>query len=263
MRLSALYRYAVKSAQAEPLQASPVGALGLLGDRRWMLVDEASGRFLTQRTLPILGSLVARYRDDGGLDLNAPGQAPLTVPLPEPDGNLRGVVIWKDALRVPDAGDAAAHWVSELIGQSARLVQVPAHRARHVGDGHDRVAFADGFPLLLINQASVDDLSTRVGRNMAMLRFRPNLVIEGAPAYADDGWKRLRIGNVDFRIASPCARCILTTIDPRTHQRESDREPLNTLKGYRMGEGGIMFGQNLIAEGEGLLEVGMEVTVLE
>lgn len=263
MRLSALYRYAVKSAQAEPLQASPVGPLGLLGDRRWMLVDEASGRFLTQRTLPVLGRLTARYRDDGGLELSAPGRAPLSVPLPEPDDDLRGVVIWKDALRVPDAGEAAAQWVSELIGQPARLVQVPAHRARHLGDRGDRVAFADGFPLLLINQASVDDLCARVGRDMAMLRFRPNLVIEGAPAYADDRWKRLRIGSVDFRIASPCARCILTTIDPSTHQRESDREPLNTLKGYRMGEGGIMFGQNLIADGEGVLEVGMEVTVLE
>jgi uncharacterized protein len=263
MRLSALYRYAVKSAQAEPLRTSPVDALGLLGDRRWMLVDEASGRFLTQRTLPVLGSLKACYRDDGGLELSAPGRAQLSVPLPGPDGNLRGVVIWKDALRVPDAGDVAAQWVSELIGQPARLVHVPVHRARHLGAGQDRVAFADGFPLLLINQASVDDLSVRIGRDMAMLRFRPNLVVEGAPAYADDRWRRLRIGSVDFRIASPCARCILTTIDPSTHQRDGDREPLNTLKGYRMGEGGIMFGQNLIADGEGVLEVGMEVTVLE
>lgn len=263
MHLSALYRYAVKSAEAEPLQASPVGSLGLLGDRRWMLVDEASGRFLTQRALPVLGSLKARYIGHGGLELSAPGLAPLSVPLPEPDGNLRGVVIWKDTLRVPDAGEAAAQWVSDLIGQRARLVQVPEHRARHLGEGHDRVAFADGFPLLLINQASVDDLCARVGRDMAMLRFRPNLVIEGAPPYADDHWKRLRIGPVDFRIASPCARCILTTIDPVTHQRDADREPLNTLKGYRLREGGIMFGQNLIADGEGVLEVGMEVTVLE
>lgn len=264
MRLTALYRFPVKSGLGESLSASRVGALGLLGDRRWMLVEEASGRFLTQRTLPVLGQLSALYNTGGGLELNAPGLQSLTVPVPSEDADLRGIVIWKDTLRVPDAGEAAARWASELIGKPVRLVYVPEHRARPLGAGdgqpEDRVAFADGFPLLLINQASVDDLSSRVGRPMAMLRFRPNLVIDGAEALAEDGWTRLRIGTVDFRVASPCARCILTTIDPATHQRDSDREPLNTLKGYRMREGGIMFGQNLIAEGEGMLEVGMEVT---
>ena len=264
MRLTALYRFPVKSGLGESLPTSPVGALGLLGDRRWMLVEEASGRFLTQRTLPVLGHLSALYNADGGLELSAPGLQSLSVPVPPADAGLRGIVIWKDTLRVPDAGDAAAQWASELIGKPTRLVYVPEHRARPLGAGdglpEDRVAFADGFPLLLINQASVDDLSSRVGRPMAMLRFRPNLVIDGAEALAEDGWTRLRIGTVDFRVASPCARCILTTIDPTTQQRDSDREPLNTLKGYRMREGGIMFGQNLIAEGEGVLEVGMEVT---
>lgn len=267
MRLTALYRYPVKSAQGELLEASPVEPLGLAGDRRWLLVEEASGRFLTQRTLPVIGQLSALYNAAGGLDLCAPGLPALHVALPDADSDLRGVIIWKDTLRVPDAGDAAAEWVSALIGKPARLVYVPEHRARPLGAGDgepdDRVAFADGFPLLLINQASVDDLSSRVGREMAMLRFRPNLVIDGAGAYAEDGWKRLRIGNVDFRLASPCARCIMTTINPNTHERDSDREPLNTLKGYRLRDGGIMLGQNLIPDGRGVVEVGMEVTVLE
>lgn len=266
MRLTALYRYPVKSALGEALSTSAVEALGLVGDRRWMLVDAASGRFLTQRNVPALGRLLALYTPDGGLRLSAPGQAPLHVPVPTGDSDLRGVVIWKDALRVPDAGEAAAGWVTDLVGQPTRLVYVPEHRARSLpaGEGQpdDRVAFADGFPLLLISQASVDDLSRRVGRPMAMLRFRPNLVIEGALAYAEDSWARLRIGDVTFRVAKPCARCILTTIDPATHERDPDREPLNTLKGYRLQEGGIMFGQNLISEGAGVLDVGMPVTVL-
>lgn len=266
MRLQALYRYPIKSTLGEALSTSVVGRLGLEGDRRWMFVDETNGRCLTQRTLPILGKISARYTVSGSLTLSAPGLPALEVPLPEADSHLRGVVIWKDTLRVPDAGDEVAAWASQLIGQPVRLVHVPEHRARPLGaenaHAQDRVAFADGFPLLLINQASVDDLSGRVGREMVMPRFRPNLVIEGAEAYAEDNWSRLRIGDVTFRVASPCARCILTTINPGTHERDGDREPLNTLKDYRRYEGGIMFGQNLIGEGEGVVEVGMPVTLL-
>jgi uncharacterized protein YcbX len=266
MRLQALYRYPIKSTLGETLPSSDVERLGVAGDRRWMFVDEANGRCLTQRTIPALGKVSARYAADGGLNLSAPGLPPLQVPLPEADAHLRGVVIWKDALQVPDAGDEAAAWASQFIGQPVRLVYVPEHRARPLGNGDgapdDRVAFADGFPLLLINQASVDDLSLRVGREMLMARFRPNLVIEGAEAYAEDGWSRLRIGELTFRVASPCARCILTTIDPATHERDGDREPLNTLKDYRRFDKGIMFGRNLISESGGRVEVGMPVTLL-
>jgi uncharacterized protein YcbX len=266
MRLTALYRYPVKSALGEALASSAVEPLGLVGDRRWMLVDEASGRFLTQRNLLVLGRVSALCTADGGLDLSAPGLPALHVSVPPADSELRGVVIWKDALRVPDAGEAAARWATQLVGAPTRLVYLPAHRARPLspsdGEPQDRVAFADGFPLLLMNQASVDDLSSRVGRPMAMLRFRPNLVIEGAEAYDEDRWTRLRIGDVTFRVAKLCARCILTTVNPATHERDLDREPLNTLKGYRLHEGGIMLGQNLISDSSGVLEVGMPVTLL-
>ena len=111
--------------------------------------------------------------------------------------------------------------------------------------------FADGFPLLLIGQASLDDLSQRVGRPLEMLRFRPNLVVEGSAAFAEDGWKRIRIGSVEFVVAKPCSRCILTTLDPATGERNEDREPLTTLKTYREKDGAVLFGQNLIALGQG------------
>ena len=172
-----------------------------------------------------------------------------------------------ELLVAADAGDEAAAWVSEFIGKPTRLVQVPVERARTTASGYgkddDKVAFADGFPLLLIGQASLDDLSQRIGRPMEMLRFRPNLVIEGSEAFAEDGWKRVRIGDVELRVVKSCSRCILTTIDPQTGERSADREPLTTLKTYREQDGDVMFGQNLVSDGAGRLEVGMPLTILE
>ena len=267
MHLSALYRYPVKSAQGQALSQSASGPLGLLGDRRWMLVEQDNGRFLTQRAYPQMSQLSALYAADGGLLITAPGLDPLRVAVPEPDADLRGVTIWRDTLRVPDAGDAAAEWLSRFIGKPVRLVHVPQARTRYLpagyGENSDRVAFADGFPLLLIGQASLDDLVQKVGRPLEMLRFRPNLVVEGSAAFAEDGWKRIRIGQQTFRVLSPCTRCILTTVDPRTGERSEDREPLTTLRTYRQKEGDVLFGQNLVADGEGVLEVGMPVEVLE
>lgn len=267
MRLSALYRYPLKSARGETLQQISLDKLGLEGDRRWMLVDEASGRFLTQRAVARMSQLSALWNDQGGLTLEASGFNALDVPLPASDAPLRGVTIWQDTLRVPDAGDEAGEWVSRFIGKPTRLVHVPLERARTTAAGYgkddDQVAFADGFPLLLIGQASLEDLSSRVGRPLEMLRFRPNLVIEGSGAFAEDGWKRIRIGEVEFRLVKSCSRCILTTIDPQTGERSADREPLATLQKYRAREDGAMFGQNLVNDTAGRLQVGMAVTVLE
>lgn len=267
LRLSALYRFPLKSGKGEVLDQVSLDKLGLDGDRRWMLVDEASGRFLTQRAVAQMSQLSALWNAHGGLTLAAPGHAPIDVQLPTNDAELRGVTIWRDTLRVPDAGDEAAAWVSRFIGKPTRLVQIPLDRARTTEAGYgkddDQVAFADGFPLLLIGQASLDDLTQKVGRPMEMLRFRPNLVIEGAEAFAEDSWKRIRIGDVEFRVVKPCSRCILTTIDPQTGARSDDREPFATLQKYRANEQGAMFGQNLVNDGNGRLAVGMPVTVLE
>ncbi|MNE23784.1 MOSC domain protein [compost metagenome] len=268
LSLSALYRYPLKSGKFEPLQDIRLDALGLEGDRRWMVVEESNGRFLTQRLLPQLGRIEARWQDGGrALSLRAPGMPDLLVAVPGGSEQLRGVTIWRDSLQVPDAGDAAAKWVSDFLGRSCRLVQIPEQRARQVDTAYaepgERVHFADGFPLLLIGQGSLEDLSARVGRPLEMLRFRPNLVVSGAEPYAEDSWKRIRIGALEFRVAKPCSRCILTTIDPHTGERSADREPLATLKTYREKDGEMLFGQNLIAEGTGELRVGMPVEILE
>ncbi|MCU1728656.1 MOSC domain-containing protein [Pseudomonas sp. 7P_10.2_Bac1] len=267
LRLSALYRYPLKSGKGESLLHARLDTLGLVGDRRWMVVDEATGRFLTQRADPVMSQLSALWNARGGLTLSAQGFAPLEVAVPAPDQHLRGVTVWRDTLRVPDAGDEAAQWLSRFMGKPVRLVHMPQERARTTesGYGHDddKVAFADGYPLLLIGQASLDDVSDKVGRSMEMLRFRPNLVIEGSEAFAEDGWKRIRIGEVEFRVVKSCSRCILTTIDPQTGERDAQREPLATLMNYRKQPDGVMFGQNLVNDGEGVLEVGMPVTILE
>ncbi|WP_397452690.1 MOSC domain-containing protein [Pseudomonas sp. NA-150] len=268
LRLSALYRFPLKSGIAEPLQQARFDGLGLAGDRRWMLVDEATGRFFTQRAMPQISQLSALWNAAGGLTLAAPGFQALDVAIPEnSEATLRGVTIWRDTLRVPDAGDQAAQWLSEFMGRPTRMVHVPDERARWLPSGYgnidDKVGFADGFPLLVIGQASLDDLSAKVGRPLEMLRFRPNLVIEGSEAFAEDTWKRIRIGDMEFRLLKGCSRCILTTIDPKTGERSPDREPMATLKTYRESEGEVWFGQNMVNDGPGTLDVGMTVTVLE
>lgn len=266
LRLTALYRYPMKSAIGESLVRAELDGLGLAGDRRWMLVDASNGRFLTQRALPQMSQLSARWNATGGLSLRAAGLPELEVPLPGAEAELRSALIWSDAMRVPDAGDEAAEWLSRFIGKPCRLVHVPAERARDIPGSllpEEKVGFADGYPLLLIGQASLDDLSARVGRPLEMLRFRPNLVVEGSEPYAEDSWKRIRIGGVEFSVAKGCSRCILTTIDPATGERSADREPLTTLKTYREREGEVFFGQNLINRSSGTLEVGMTVEVLE
>ncbi|MHA6493783.1 MOSC domain-containing protein [Pseudomonas borbori] len=267
LSLSGLYRYPLKSGRAEPMPTARLDQLGLSGDRRWMVVDAQSGRFLTQRLLAPMTQITLQWQTPDQVLLSAPGMPALTIEVPAADAALRGVIIWSDSLRVPDAGDDAANWLSDLLGRPCRLVYQPTERARQVDTGYaqvgDQVAFSDGFPLLLIGQASLEDLSSRVGRPLEMLRFRPNLVVAGATPYAEDDWKRIRIGAVEFRVVKGCSRCIITTLDPQTGERSADREPLATLRGYREREGQVYFGQNLIASGEGELALGMPVEVLE
>jgi uncharacterized protein YcbX len=266
MHLSSLYRFPLKSAAGESLQRCASDSLGLLGDRRWMVVAAGTGRFLTQRILPRMALLQAHWQGDTALKLAAPGMPELLVRVPD-DKTMRCVQVWSANPVVPDAGETAAAWLSDFLGQACRLVYLPEDDGIQVDLDYarlgERTAFSDGFPFLLIGQASLDDLARRVGRPLEMLRFRPNLVVSGAEPYAEDGWKRIRIGQLTFRVIKPCSRCVIPTLDPATGERAPDREPLNTLLSYRKGPGGVFFGQNLIAEGRGELELGMPVERLE
>ena len=267
MHLSALYRYPLKSGAGESLDEGCCTPLGMQGDRRWMVVDAENGRFLTQRVLPTMALLCMRWQGPTAVRLTAPDMPELDVEMPPPSAALRGAFIWREALRVPDAGDRAAEWLSRFLERRVRLVYLRDEDAiqidREFAEEGERTAFTDGFPFLLIGQASLDDLCARVGRPLEMLRFRPSLVVAGSASYAEDGWKRIRIGSIDFRVVKPCTRCAIPLIDPASAVRNPDFEPLKTLMTYRKGEGGVFFGQNLIAEGSGTLALGMPVEVLE
>lgn len=263
MKLSALYHYPIKSCAPLPAERLALGPRGPEADRRWMVVD-ADGRFVTGRQQPRMVLLQARPQDTG-LALSAPGLADLHVATPGPDAARISSTVWKDCVDAQDAGDAAAEWLSAFLGQPVRLVHMDQAARRPVSGGRpgDEVSFADGYPLLLVSQAALDALSARVGRPMAMTRFRPNLVVEGCAPHAEDGWRRLRIGGIELEMVKPCTRCAFTTIDPDTAERDPDGEPLRSLGQYRRGEGGVLFGVNLIARGEGDLRIGDAVEVVE
>ena len=201
------------------------------------------------------------------LRLRAPGMTELAIPVQPASPDHLMVTVWKDQVKAVAPSEAADAWFSEWLDKPVRLVQMTDDIHRSVdpdyGRPGDEVSFADGFPLLLITTASLEDLNRRLAQPVPMRRFRPNLVIEGAEPYAEDTWTRLRIGEVEFEGVKNCSRCVFTTIDPETGTKSADGEPLKTLGTYRLGEGGIYFGQNLIPRSGGTLRVGDPVEILE
>ena len=263
LHLSGIYRYLVKSLAGESLEQSRLDAFGLQMDRRWMLVD-AEGGFLSQRELPRMALINPRLTPEG-LRLQAPDRSELVVRRPALEAERFKVSVWKDQCAAQLADPEADAWLSDYLGQSCRLVYMPEESLRRVdpryAEPDDRAAFSDGFPLLLISQASLDDLNGRLEHPLPMSRFRPNLVVEGCEPYAEDGWRRIRIGELTLRVVKPCSRCKITTVDPYTG--ETGAEPLKTLAGYRRRGNQVYFGQNLIHDGAGELALDMPVEVLE
>lgn len=261
--LTGLHTYPVKSLRGLSPSSHPVTRLGLAHDRRWMLVD-ANGRFLTQREQHGLALVSTRISGDK-LIVEAPERLPLELPLRGPNGAETVVKVWSDQVTALDAGDKAADWFSGYLGIAARLVYFPDDGSRQVDMGFarsgDETAFSDGFPFLLISEASLADLNARLTTPLPMRRFRPNLVVSGCGAFDEDRWRRIRIGEVEFRVVKPCSRCVITTLDPETAERGT--EPLKTLATYRRRDKRIYFGQNLIHDGTGELRLGDGVEVLE
>lgn len=263
MRLAAIHVHPVKSARGISVPRAEVGPTGLRHDRRWMIVDR-SARFVSQREDPRLGRIAPRLDEDGErLLLHAPGAGELALPLRPDSGEPRTVTVWEDEVMARDCGDAAAAWLATVLGGPYRLVVLPDDAVRPVDPAYarpgDRVSFADGFPYLLAAEASLDDLNRRAGTRLTMERFRPNLVVAGGAPFAEDAWSRIRIGAVPFRVAKPCARCVVPTLDPDT--QEAGPEPLRTLATFRKVKGKVLFGQNLLPDGGGVVQVGDAVVV--
>ncbi len=262
LRLAGIYRYPVKSLSGQSASVLPVDQRGLQFDRQWMLVD-AEGRFLTQRQRPRMALIRTHVDTDGRLLLQAPAMPDLAVSGPEDDRIT--VSVWSDSVAAAPSAPAVDAWFSAFLDTPCRLVRMPDSVHRPVDPAYarpgDQVGFADGFPFLLISQASLDDLNKRLEAPVSILRFRPNLLVEGCAAFAEDAWRRIRIGGLTFRVAKPCSRCTIPNVDLDTGER--GREPMQTLTGYRRRDGKVYFGQNLIHDGTGEIAVGMPVELLE
>ncbi len=272
MHLSGLFIYPVKGLRGFAVNSADVDTLGLVGDRRFLLVDEA-GRFLTQRTLPRMTHVVTAL-DATHLTLSTADAGRVRVALVS-DGSapLRTVSIWKsDGLQAEDCGDEPAEFLSSFLATRCRLVRIGAAFRRPVlkpaARADDVFHFGDGAPVLVISEASLADLNDRIAAHgeeaIPMDRFRPNLVVTGCAASAEDTWARFRVGTATFRAAGPSVRCIVTTTDQFTGER--GREPLRTLATYRrnaIDPTGVNFGQNLINETKsGTVRVGDPVELL-
>jgi uncharacterized protein len=272
LRLTALYLYPVKSCRGIAVDTAEVDARGLVGDRRFLVVDSES-RFLTQRVHPRM-ALIETALTSSALILSNSGHGSVSVSLSGIRRPISGVSVWKDTVTADDCGDEAAVWLTGFLGLTCRLVHtgaaysrpLPLHKLPSTLDvrlstGHE-VSFADAFPFLVISEESLADLNGRLDAPLPMDRFRPNLVVAGAAPYAEDDWRRFRVGGVIFHGATRCGRCVVTTTDQFTATRAP--EPLHTLATYRRGdEGAVVFGRNLIHETKtGRLSIGDAVELL-
>ncbi|MBS1723208.1 MAG: MOSC domain-containing protein [Armatimonadetes bacterium] len=259
--VAGIFIYPVKSTHRVELTECQVERRGLKGDRRWMIVD-GEGQFRTQRDEMTQLALLQATVTASGLRLAAPDRPSLDVATPS--GNSVEVTIWGDSVMATDAGDEAARWLTDYIGVESRLVRMPETTDRPVnlefGREGDVVSFGDAFPILLANQASLDDLNARLDGPVPVTRFRANIMVDGFPALAEDAWTRVQIGPVSFRSPKMCGRCIVTTIDQDTGQRNGT-EPLTTLTSYRLQGQAAVFGKYLVPDGEGPIRVGDPVTV--
>lgn len=262
LQVSGLSIYPVKSCSGINIATSKVEAFGLTGDRRWMVIDE-QGVMLTQRKFSSM-CLIKVETSNNGLVLKHSRKQTLNIEVPSADKQVL-VKVWKDQCLSYDAGDEAANWLSEVLDTHCRLVYFPDDGFRQVdldfAEQGDKTAFSDGFPLLLISQASLDELNSRLVKPVSMNRFRPNIVVEGCEPFAEDSWKKIQVGNIIYRIVKPCSRCVIPSINLETAERE--KEPTQTLLAYRKKNNKIFFGQNVIAEGQGEVSVGMAVEVIE
>jgi len=263
VRVTGITIYPIKSTAGIAVEGSTVEPQGLAMDRRWMVVDE-SGECLTGREFPVLTQVRSRVEDDG-LAVIAPGMEELRISRPAPSSGTRPVRVWDDECRAQTAHPAVDDWFSGLLDTRCHLVYMGDTTQRPVefeyGRPGDRVSFADGYPVLLISEASLEDLNTRLPEDVSMGRFRPNIVVTGCGPFDEDGWRNIRIGETPFSGVKNCARCVLTTVDPDTGEKHPQLEPLRTLGTYRRGAGGVLFGQNLIPRGAGTVSVGDVVSV--
>lgn len=262
MKVHSLHIYPVKSLAGIEVSSFEMDDFGPKGDRRWMIVD-ADRNFVTQRALPEIAR-VATFLVDRQVSIHIPGEGDFT--LQSTDLELR-VLVWRDWVKALEGESSVSDALSRFCGKELRFVYMPDSSFRRVDAGrvteYRRVGFADGFPFLITSLASLDELNGRLDVPVEMRRFRPNIVVEGAEAWQEDEWRKLKLGNQSFDIVKPSSRCVLTTVDPDTGVKDSGLQPLRMLASYRRTSDGVIFGQNAIHETPGVIHVDDSVTVIE
>lgn len=264
MHVSELWVYPIKSCRGIAVDALELDDRGARGDRRWMLVD-AESKFISQRTAPRL-ALVDVARGDSSVVVSAPGMPPLAIGTGEA-AVASECVIWKDTVTLEPAARAAHEWFSELLDEECRLMYMPDRSERLVNPKYSPeprlVSLADGYPLMLIGQGSLDLLNEKLTAQgeqpVPMKRFRPNIVVTSSEPHAEDTWRQIRLGEINCSVVKPCERCAIPTIDIETGI--AGKEPSRTLARYRKFGSNIWFGQNLIHEQPGTLHVGDAASV--
>ena len=264
-KITALNVYPVKSCRGIALARAQLTPTGLANDRSWLIINE-NGRFQTQRELPRL-SLIKTQLEGSGLKLSAYGMPDLAVSA-APGGERISVTIWDDQCSGIDAGPGCAEWLSSFLNKAVRLVRFDPSRVRPcdrkwVGDAPAQNMFADAYPLLVMSEASLENLNHRLSIPVPMNRFRPNIVLSGIKAHDEDRIHELSGQAVRLRIVKPCTRCAITTTDQATGR--VGEEPMRTLKSYRWDPKlrGVTFGQNaIILKGfESVLRLGQELEI--
>ena len=279
MFVSQLCVYPVKSCQGIDITQVKVSTKGFFGDRDMMLVS-SSGKFITQRQFPQLAKIKVEVEEQSLTLKTEDNNFPDLTFVPILTGKAIEIEIWRDRLQAIDQGNDAANWFHRLLNLDAnktcRLVkQSPKHnrilKQKYPSEEDVSVGFADNYPVMLTASASLVELNQRIAeihlsQNQAipMNRFRPNLVVETTEPFVEDRWSLIQIGGVKFRVAKPCSRCIITTIDQKQGQKNQLKEPLNTLGTFRqLSEKGVMFGINLIPQNEGIIRTDDRLQILE
>lgn len=265
MHISEINIYPVKSLKGTGLTEATVEQRGLQFDRRWMLVDD-DNRLITQREVPRMALISVRI-EDGNLDVRFEDRH-IDIPHAPHQGDTEDVVVWQNIVPADVYDPETNAWFSRALNVNCRLVAMPETTRRTIDPEYavkpdeDIVSFADGYPFLLIGEGSLADLNSRLDTPVPMNRFRPNFVVSGSQAFAEDSWKRIRMGETIFHVVKPCARCVLTTVDQAKGEK-TGKEPLQTLSTFRNREGKVLFGQNLIAENPGgVIRIGDEIEIL-
>jgi len=296
MQISEINIYPIKSLKGISLDSAIVEERGLRHDRRWMLTDR-DGVFMTQREFPEMATITVKV-ESGKLRVESENAGEMAIPFEPDEGERQRVTVWQSVCDAEVYRGAVSEWFSDVLGTACQLVRMPDATQRHINPifdrGRDIVSFADGYPIMVVGEASLEDLNKRLSREaeegvrdrqetdevvrdpLPMNRFRPNLVVSDSEPYAEDNWSRIRVGEAIFRPTKPCERCVITTVD-QSKGEFAGKEPLKTLATYRMAKdvipdryeafgmngNAVLFGQNLVSETPGeRISVGDAITVL-